>query len=502
MDKEKKFAFLRHKLFYIRKKSEICFKQLILYLQERYEKSWAQEVVFFIYFLFHRYSPKQFKFKCAPSNFRLIARQQTEWFDADRQGQLILLSTQWEKFRFSIKNALSGGACLSRLKKVLSYTFLTLSLEIYNPFNRQILKHFIDKKVALLEKMIDKIKILNGEAWDVQQAKTHIALFRQSSLLQERLIKQMHLAIRRQKPQPFIEEGQAAMQKGLIPILVSSGISGSYWIRGAHRQILGLFKPFDEEPHAPNNPAGPRMQGALGQRKTRIGCRVGESVHHEVGAFLVDKFFGFGIVPKTYYAAFSHQTFFLALENRFKRQTVKTKYGSFQEYVRGFIPFHKASNAEHKQIPVDELQLLIVLDVILGNTDRNAGNLLIGDEKIAAIDHGFCFPDNHLDDLTYWYWSYLEQGKEPLYPSLVELVSRFPIDQLSYKLRKYCFISLASINRMRERIALFAAGLKAGLAPAQLNKLMLADHLNPLTNLQETLPEAAAEQVRIFLEGQ
>lgn len=269
-------------------------------------------------------------------------------------------------------------------------------------------------------------------------------------------------------------------------------------MRGPNREILGLFKPFDEEIYAPNNPVGPRSQGTLGLRKLRAGCRVGESPHHEVAAFLVDEFLGFGIVPKTYYASFEHRVFFTAGEDRLQRSEIKKKLGSFQEYVGGFVSINKLRSEEIKKIPLDEYQLLVVLDMILGNTDRNIGNILFGEEKVAAIDHGLCFTDVSDNQFSFWYWSYLSQGKEPLLKSIVDLLDHFPLEELGYKLRKECYISIKAIQCMRERLALFTAAINAGLVPAEIEGLMIPPYLIPLKDCSATLKAKADEQVVLY----
>jgi hypothetical protein len=37
---------------------------------------------------------------------------------------------------------------------------------------------------------------------------------------------------------------------------MDSGTSGSYFLESVERKKIAIFKPFDEEPYAPNNPKG------------------------------------------------------------------------------------------------------------------------------------------------------------------------------------------------------------------------------------------------------
>jgi len=505
MDKEL-FAKISRQAFlwflYIKKWGRLLKGQTRYFFEFFSQKLKLSEIGFFLAFLRHDYSAKQFSPLNIRQNLRLLYRiRPNEGLTSTKEGQLKLLSGRGKKWLFFLKNALLMGALQKRVERVIYYTYLTITLELNNPFDQRILNIFLQKKLAFLYRLLNYVKTINGKQWDQTAIKQHIEVFERNSLLQAEVIQRMRLAVKKQKPTLVLMEAQAALKKGLYPVLVTQGVSGSYWMRGLERQILGLFKPFDEEIHAPHNPVGPGFRGALGLRKTRVGCRVGESPHHEVGAYLIDEFFGFGIVPKTYYAEFTHHIFYLSSEDRYSfRKTEKTKYGSFQEFVGGFVPLEKLSREEIASIPLDEFQLLIVLDVILGNTDRNAGNILFGDEKIAAIDHGLCFPDT-IDTFNFWYWSYFSQGKQPLFRPIVDLLNHFPFDKLSAQLHKKCFISLEALQCLRERVVLFTAAINAGLVPAQLGDLFTHEYLKPLKGLKSALEEAAVAQVQLYREN-
>lgn len=452
-------------------------------------------------FLFHHYQAIQFDPRHVAHNMKLLVRlHRQEVLDASKEGKLLILSSRWAKFRFYLKNWLLLGALQSRVEKVVFYSYVTLTLEVNNPFSRKQLKMFLEKKLSLLGRLLGYVQVINGKKWDQSHIRTHLMLFERHSLIQASIIRDMQTAVRRQKKRARVKEIEQGMKKGIYPLLISKGLSGSYWMRGPNREVLGLFKPFDEEIHAPNNPIGPEMQGALGLRRTRWGCRVGEAAHHEVGAFIVDEFCGFGIVPRTYYASFTHPTFHASREDPFRSHRIpKTKLGSFQEFLGGFVPLHEVPKSEVALLPIDEFQLLVVLDVMIGNLDRHMGNILVGDEKIAAIDHGLCFTDLPAE-LAYWYWSYFPQGEKPLLPSLFQFLDTFPFEALEWKLRKKCRMSPSVTHRMRERIALFVEGARAGLAIQEMIGLMDTEYLRPLLELSSSLKEEAARQVARYCE--
>lgn len=459
-------------------------------------------------FLFHAYGAEQFSVEHARSNFlEIIKLREGGWLDATQQGRLRRLTTPFQKALFFLKNGLLLGDFQHRVEQSVYFTFVSLCIEIYNPFDEEILNGFIERKVTLLTRILEtRVKKINGQKWAFMAAKLNIAIFERSSLLQKSIIKKMRCALKKQKVPEVVYDAALALKKGLHPILVVQGLSGTYWMRSQNQEIAGLFKPFDEEAFAPNNPCGIDLQGALGKRRMRLGIRVGESIHREVAAYVVDQFFGFGIVPRTYYATFAHPVFYHALtqwktEGFGLRRSVKTKMGSFQEYIEGFKNLDKISKEEWDKIPEIEYQLLVVLDVILGNLDRNLGNILIGDEKIAAIDHGLTFPDIN-GGFSFWYWGKFEQGQKPLAPALVELLRDFPFDALKIELKKKCFIDDAACQRMKERVMLFREGVLRGMAPKELSKLFTDENLAKLRDYDETLSEKANLLINELQESQ
>lgn len=466
-----------------------------------WEQRLVREGVFCLLFLLHRYAPEQMDLAFISQNYKLLlTEEEGVWFTATASGELKILTTRLEKGWFTCKNILLWGALQARLERVVTFTCVVLTLEWHNPFSRRALTLFLERKVAVVRTLLKKRERLNGKKWEQGELEIHLTLFYRSSLLQERIVRRIHQAVARASRPEILREAQAALDQGLYPLLIIKGSSGSYWMRGRNREILGLFKPFDEELLAPNNPSGSSLQGALGQRKARAGCLVGETAHHEVAAFLVDQFLGFGLIPRTYYAAFTHQSFFSAREDRISSlRAKKTKYGSFQEFAEGFTPLFERDHLS--EIALEEYQLLVVLDMIIGNTDRHANNILVCEGKIAAIDNGLSFPDCH-EELRYWYWSLEKFGSAPLLPALADLCIHFPLAPLWRKLKKKAFLSERSLHRMRERIALFAEGVKAGLVPEQLEELLSPPYLNLLIEYETTLPLKAHEALCAYRKDQ
>jgi hypothetical protein len=76
------------------------------------------------------------------------------------------------------------------------------------------------------------------------------------------------------------------------------------------------------------------------------------------------------------------------------------------------------------------------------------------------------------------------------------LILSLDADALAQKLHRECFLSLESMQRMRERIALVQEAARAGALPAQVGELMQAKWLNPLRNYHALLQEKAALVVK------
>ena len=95
-----------------------------------------------------------------------------------------------------------------------------------------------------------------------------------------------------------------------------------------------------------------------------IGCK------KERAAYIVDRLFGFNMVPPTVL------------------RDIKGKRGSLQQ----FVPDTKfIVDIDAKEVPDQELMKLGLFDFFLGNFDRNPSNFLIKDRKIFAIDHALAF---------------------------------------------------------------------------------------------------------------
>ncbi|KAJ1500836.1 phosphatidyl inositol kinase [Coelomomyces lativittatus] len=121
------------------------------------------------------------------------------------------------------------------------------------------------------------------------------------------------------------------------PIRIGQGSSGSYFCRNLDGQIVGVFKPKDEEPYGTMNPKWTKWI-----HRNLFFCCFGRSCLvpnvgflSEAGASLLDERLGFGLVPRTEVVYLSSSAFHYSSSQR-KRNEFAPKVGSFQLYLKGF----------------------------------------------------------------------------------------------------------------------------------------------------------------------
>ena len=338
--------------------------------------------------ILHPFPLTTFDLRYVKENRALLCSHRGNYdLEVQGRGRLAFLSSPWKRGLFRCKNCLFWGRPQKRTLYAIEYTFASHCSPLINPLEPRLSRAFFARHTAFLQSWINRIEGLNGLHFPREILEIHLDLYKRATYSQSKVVQKMQKATRRQKRTEELMEAQMALGRGGMAILEANGRSGGYWICNARGERLGLFKPFDEEYLAPHNPRGLAFRGPLGKHALRRGCLVGECSHHEVAAFLVDEYFGFSIVPKTFYGSF------LSGQGEEKR-------GSFQVFIDGPKPFLEAENRALKAIPLIDFQLLMVLDVILGNTDRNLGNILFGEGELVAIDHGLCFPDT-TDELSF-----------------------------------------------------------------------------------------------------
>jgi len=231
----------------------------------------------------------------------------------------------------------------------------------------------------------------------------------------------------------IVEEVKAAINDGIIPTRIKQGSSGSYFCYNRKKEIVGIFKPKNEEPYGKNNPKWTKwIQRNLFPCFFGRGCLVPNLGYiSEAAASYVDRRLHLNIVPRTEIVSLASPSFYYStkeLQDYYSgKSPLPKKKGSFQLFMTGYkdanIFFkegyekiakkNNASNSNeslrsnipslHTLSSRDSLQemehpfnwtiktqkefqwqfeRLVILDYLIRNTDRGLDNWMIKYEEI------------------------------------------------------------------------------------------------------------------------
>ncbi|XP_064806266.1 phosphatidylinositol 4-kinase type 2-alpha-like isoform X2 [Oncorhynchus masou masou] len=272
----------------------------------------------------------------------------------------------------------------------------------------------------------------------------------------------------------IVRKAEQAIEEEIFPEIICQGSSGSYFVKDSQGNVIGVFKPKNEEPYGQLNPKWTKwLQKLCCPCCFGRDCLVLNQGHlSEAGASLVDQKLQLNIVPQTKVVYLASDTFNynaidrvksrgkrLALEKvpkvgqRFNRIGLPPKVGSFQLFVEGYKDAdYWLKRFEAEPLPENtnrQLQLqferLVVLDYIIRNTDRGNDNWLLKYDcpmdiernretdwvvvkepiiRLAAIDNGLAFPIKHPDSWRAYpfYWAWLSQARVPFSEQIMDLV--------------------------------------------------------------------------------
>ncbi|TPX30436.1 hypothetical protein SmJEL517_g05998 [Synchytrium microbalum] len=140
----------------------------------------------------------------------------------------------------------------------------------------------------------------------------------------------------------LVEEVRLAIADGIQPLRIKQGSSGSYFCRNRQGDIVGVFKPKNEEPYGNLNPKWVKWL-----HKNLLPCCFGRSCLipnlgyiSEAAASYFDRRLALGVVPRTEVVALASPAFFYGpLDRRAyekKGKSLPPKLGSFQIFLRGY----------------------------------------------------------------------------------------------------------------------------------------------------------------------
>ncbi|CBQ72527.1 related to LSB6-Phosphatidylinositol 4-kinase [Sporisorium reilianum SRZ2] len=155
-----------------------------------------------------------------------------------------------------------------------------------------------------------------------------------------------------------VEQVKHAIQQGVYPKMITTGSSGSYFVRiinnesafsegGAQQQqipslaTVAVFKPKDEEPYGNLNPKRQFLRKYLWWAMGRPCLIPNFSYLSEVGASYLDARLALEMVPRTELVELSSPTFHYAYNDRiaFDKHHVPlpNKVGSYQTFLKGYV---------------------------------------------------------------------------------------------------------------------------------------------------------------------
>lgn len=390
-------------------------------------------------------------FNFVKRNLLLILKlQKTDFLVVKKGGQLEKVEGRLRR-KTIILNALFLNQQSKKALKAIVSTFTVFLHEMKNPLDLKALKLTFDKTLYFANQALLKIS-LHPKYYIIENViKALIDDYEKKTLKQIDIISDLQKAVSNTLKKPhFIYQDALEGMKSKAPTKATIGASGAYLMYGKKRGISGVFKPFDEEIGAPNNPSKRAYRGPIGSKLQGYQTFVGKGIFKEVAAFRVSEILKLGIVPHTSFAKFKSDKFHITTEGFYLRG-FKEKIGSLQEFYAGYKHFYEFSKSNLENLPVDQLHRIFVLDVVIGNMDRNFANLLTNGLKIVAIDHGLCLSDRQ-SKLSIDALKELPQFNIPVFGSLKDKVLSICPESLKKILRNECFIEEKSLNLMVDRI--------------------------------------------------
>ncbi len=294
-----------------------------------------------------------------------------------------------------------------------------------------------------------------------------------------------------------IRDAKRGLQLNLKPILADDGSGGTYFLRGAGKQYVAVFKPRDEEPGAAHNPRG--YVGEHGQIAANRGIFAGQACDRELAAYLLDHA-GLAGVPPTALAEAVHPSFHHGgggggvggMHHDHQQHRGQVKVGILQQFVQSD---DVAGNLASSLFSVHDVQSIALFDMRLLNTDRNDSNILVRRRRpqqhdpeahgaaagtrqdsawsLVPIDHGYCLPQTLNIGWCDWCWLSWKQIQQPLSPELVDYIASLDADKDAFRLQRETSITRLALRNMRIVLMLLKTGAAAGLTLAEIASLMV-----------------------------
>lgn len=282
--------------------------------------------------------------------------------------------------------------------------------------------------------------------------------------------------------QEFINE---AMSEAISLRLCGDGVGGTYAVKGVKREIIGFYKPYDEEPCNFNNPKGYTTE----DENAKGGIKPGTGYIREIAAYLLDRHH-FAGVP---------ETIVLKLPNKLfqKRDHANgCKVGSLQRCITNYdgSPCKASSDVGPAQFNTAQVHRIGIFDIRLLNCDRHGGNILVQEERdgtvtLRPIDHGYCLPYT-LEDLDFE-WLFWPQAKRPFGPEEIEYVNNLSPEDDAMTLEKLG-VAEECIELVKAATMALKVGVQLGLTLRQLGEFVRRQSLYENSDFEQVILESRA----------
>ena len=321
----------------------------------------------------------------------------------------------------------------------------------------------------------------------------------------------------------IINQALIGFAKGLKPKLLEDGTSGVYQIRNVDKEVIAIFKPFDEEANAPNNQKG--YVNSFGSKSFREGILSGEATIREEATYLLDSFcdkYNFD-VPSTTFVELCHKAFKINFEEmktmendeyvkrssimkRFlienlrggkgnnsseqdifmsneKYNYIPKKYGTLQKFISstGVV-----ADYSYSLFTVEEAHKIMILDFRILNCDRNDENILIQKKiktsedseeekkfyKLIPIDHALSFPSClEIGDFDICWMSW-KQANIPFTQEEKEYIESINIIEDMERLNSYIYLRPECWKYFRISNTVLKVCTKYNLTPYEIGSLL------------------------------
>lgn len=272
-----------------------------------------------------------------------------------------------------------------------------------------------------------------------------------------------------------------SVKRKIAPKLTKSGVNGTYFVKSRKGEVIGVFKPSDEEAEMPNNPRG--REGEYNPRNPARhpafkGHIIGSAWKKEVAASLVDSR-GIAGVPETVKMT-------VPFVEKAGSSRIINKTGSLQKFVEG-QSLEQLDFDEISKIPDKQIHKIAALDLIIGNGDRNPGNLLWNGKEVIPIDHGISYSDSlswqeegavSSDMNCMWY--HFPQLDKPFNKDIADWALSLDPNDIGNRLKEEVGMPEDSIRESKIRLMIFQKGLKKGLPLKEISEHLMAMKRDPL----------------------